>query len=155
MSKEESISAFNEMVEKARPAEGDIELSIRRLDELAAARRKDPDIEKEYEDLRDLLVEIIELEGPRYYLDSDGVKRYAYAVTPEPVEIFTEELIKMAGEGLISEEELDLAAPRKASPDGYRRLSMKDTFTNAMIVRTSKIGKGTAHVKFSAPYDAS
>ena len=91
--------------------------------------------------------------GPRDYEDQGGVQGYAYVVGPEPVVIYVDELIKMAYEGLISEADLNLAAPRKASPDGYKRLALRDTFTNAMIVRTSKITKGTPHVKFSEPYD--
>lgn len=155
MSTEEIISAFNEMTEKAQPFDNkDLELAVRRLDDLATIRRPVPEIEEEYEELRGQIAGILAVEGPRYYLDSDGVKRYAYVVAPEPVEIFTNELIKMKREHLISEEDLDLAAPRKASPDGYRRLSSRKYFTNAMIVRTSKLTKGTAHVKFSAPYDA-
>lgn len=155
MNKEEIISAFDEMAAKAQPFDnGDLELSVRRLDELAAIRRPDPDVEKEYEDLRNWVAGILAVEGPRYYLDSDGVKRYAYVVAPEPVAINVDELIKMYHLGEISLEDLNLAAPRKASPDGYRRLSSRKYFTNAMIVRTSKITKGTAHVKFSDPYDA-
>ena len=156
MSKEENLSAFIAMTEKALPFQDkDLELMVKRLDELAAARRKDPVRELEYEALRDEIAAILAVEGPRYYLDTNGVKRYAYVLSPEPVIINVDELIKMRHEDLISEDDLDLAAPRKASPDGYKRLSSRTMFTNAMIVRSSRIGKGTAHVRFSEPYDAS
>ena len=118
MSKEENISAFIEMTKAAKPLESsDLELMVRRLDELAAIRRPVKEVEAEYEQLRDKVAAILAMEGPRYYVDQDGVKRYAYVVAPDPVVIYVHELIQMGDEGLISEAALNLPAPRTARPD--------------------------------------
>lgn len=155
MSKEEIISAFQEMEAKATKAPEDVEAALVRLDYLADYRRKDPAIEAEYETLRNKLAKLLGAEGPRYYLDLDGVKRYAYVVAPEPVEIDVAALIAMNKAGELSDEILEKIAPRKADKDAYRREATARRLTRKQIVDSSKVTKGTAHVRFSDPYDAS
>lgn len=154
MTQEEDLSKVKEMQAAAEKAPPDMEALIRRLDNLAAARRPDPALEREYEHLRDLLTKILAKEGPRYYLDSAGVKRYAFAVVPEPVEINLPKLIAMAKAGQISDELLEKLAPRKVDKDAYRRAGNTGKLTKAQVAATSKFVKGTGHVKFSDPYDA-
>ena len=163
MEENERGSKALEMEAKAIQADGDIEASLMRLDQLAEIRRKDPVIEKEYEDLRDHLTKILKSEGPRYYIDAGGVKRYAYVVAPEPVEINVAALIAMNREGTLNDELLDKIAPRKADKEAYRRAASggrkltaeqaKRKLTRAQVAASSKIVEGTAHVAFSDPYE--
>ena len=77
----------------AKPADPDTEIQLMKLADMAASRRKNPDLEKRYEALRELLANQLTQEGPRYFLGEDGLKRYAYAVTPEPVRVSEERLM--------------------------------------------------------------
>ena len=137
----------------AKAAEGDLEEAICQLDELVEARRKDPVIEERYEELRDLVAKAILKDGPRYYLDDRGDKRYAFAVQPEPVEIDVAELIAMNGRGELAGEVLDQIAPRKVDKEAFRRAASTGRLTKAQVAATCKITKGTAHVRFTDPYD--
>ena len=139
----------------ANAAEGDLEEAIIQLDELAEQRRKDPVIEQRYEELRDLVAAAILADGPRYYLDIDGEKRYAYAVQPEPVEVDVAELIAMNGRGELAGEVLDQIAPRKVDKEAFRRAASTGRLTKAQVAATCKIIKGTPHVRFADPYDRS
>ena len=151
---QERTRAALEIELAAHLAEGDLEEMLVQLDELAERRRKDPVVEARYEELRDLCAKAILREGPRYYLDARGVKRYAFAVQPEPVEIDVGRLMDFYADGSLPVEVLNKIAPRKVDKDAYRRAAAKGELTKEQIAATARIRKGTPHVRFADPVDS-
>jgi hypothetical protein len=148
---------MDEIRETAVPAERDTEAMLQELDTLAALRRPDPLIEARYTELRDLLTARLLKEGPRYYLDAFGEKRYAYAIVPEPVEVDVDELIKMNESGEISDDLLNEVAPRKVDKEAFTRAAARGTrkrprkpgITPEQLIRVAKKRPGTGHVRFA------
>ena len=139
---------------KAAAAEGDLELMLVTLDDMAERRRKDPIAEKRYEELREACSKIILAEGPRYYIDSVGVKRYAYAVQPEPVEIDLDVLVKFYQEGRILPGDFEDLCPRKVDKEVFRRLASRGVLDKEMVAKAATVIKGTPHVRFVDPVDS-
>jgi hypothetical protein len=152
--REQAEEARRELEAKATPADKDTEQKLRELDRMVISRRKDPEREREYERLRDEMAAQLAEEGPRYYIDDDGVKRYAFTVQPEPVEVDVDGLLAMYEEGTLSREVLDAVAPRKVDKEQFRRATAGGKITQAQLLKVAKIRKGTAHVKFSKPADS-
>lgn len=156
---DEERSRFQEIQEQAIPAEYDTEALLLELDSLAALRRPDPHIEARYEELRDLLAKRLHKEGPRYFIDLNGQKRYAYAVIPEPIEVDVDELIAMNHDGEISDKLLDEIAPRKMDMGAFTRAAARGTkknprspgITPEQLMRVARKRKGTGHVRFAKP----
>lgn len=152
-------SRMDEVRQLAQPAEHDTEAMLLELDQLAAMRRPNPDIEARYEYLRDILTARLAEEGPRYYVDALGEKRYAYAMVPEPIDVDVDELIKMNEEGEISDDLLNEVAPRKvdkeaftkAAARGTRRNPRKPGITPEQLMRVATKRKGKGHVRFVDP----
>lgn len=142
-----------ELAATATPADGDTEEMLLRLDTLQARRRKNPVLEREYETLRDTLAARLGAEGPRYYLDNDGVKRYAYAVVPEPIEVDVDALCAMDERGELKEGVLEKVAPRKADKEEYRKAVGRGDITREQFLASATITKGTPYVKQSDPVD--
>ena len=155
MSKEDQENAAREIEAKAKEASGDLEEMLMVLDDMAERRRKDPVIEARYEELRDDVAQKLLADGPRFYLDSRGVKRFAFAVQPEPVEIDLDVLVGFYNVGEISEQDFEALCPRRVDKEVFRRLASKGTLPKKIVARSAKLRKGTAHVRFSDPYDAS
>ena len=152
--KDEAEQARREMEAKATPATADTEGKLIALDAMMARRRKDPDLEAAYEALRADLVAQLKAEGPRYFLNADGLKQYAFAVQPEPLDVDVDALIKMYEEGGLSLETLDKVAPRRADREAFRREVAKGNITQAQLLASTKLRQGTPHVKISPPVDA-
>ena len=151
MDNDELTKAALELEAKAKAAEGDLELMLAQLDEMAEARRKDPVKEERYAELRDQCSAIILKEGPRYYLDGRGVKRYAFAVQPEPVEIDLDVLDYFYRQGRISADDYEKLCPRRVDKDVFRRLASKGVLTKQMVNQAATMKKGTAHIRFADP----
>jgi len=145
----------DELEAMAQQASPDIEAMLVQLDRLAALRRKDPEVERRYEQLRDELAGILGEEGPRFYLDDKGVKRVAYRVQPEKIQVDIAKLNEMAANGEIDEELLERVAPRKADLEALRSAVAAGRMTSAQLLKVARMSKGTAHVRFSDPFDAS
>ena len=153
---------FEAMERDATPAEADLEDKLLRLDAMAAQRRKDPDLEKRYEALRDEVAEELKATGPRYYLDEHGLKRYAFRVAPEKVEVDVEELVRQVEAGEI-EVDLDKVAPRKVDAEQLKRAVAKGSrpanrgkpgvIPPEKFLKMARRKPGTAHVRFSDPRD--
>lgn len=156
---EEDLNKVQQMMRDARPAEGDTEQMLLDLDMLARRRRPDPYIEEQYEALRDVLTARLSKEGPRYFIDVDGEKRYAYAVVPEPIEVDVDEVIALHDEGEISTELLDRIAPRKIDAEQFKLAvargsnpnSRKPGITQEQLLRVARKRRGTGHVRFASP----
>lgn len=140
-----------EIVRNASPADRDTEIRLAELHELVVARRKDPERETRYERERDALAADLLEHGPRYFIDENGDKRYAYAVQPEPVEVDMDELMAMYEDGELSTEVMDQIAPRRVDKEGLRRVVSRKKITPAQFTRFAKLRKGTAFVQFSDP----
>ena len=135
----------------ATPAEDDLEFKLARLDMMMAARRKDPALERRYEVLRDEVVAYLREHGPRYYLDSEGFKHYAWAVVPEKVIINVGKMVEAVEAGELDPGVLAECAPRKANAEAFRRACQLERLTQAQIVDFTKVEEATGHVKTSAP----
>lgn len=152
MAREESEEDFTErMIRTAEPAVGDTETRLLELQNMQAKRRKDPQLERRYEMLRDELAAQLKAEGPRYYIDNDGVKRYAFTVTPEPVDVDLDGLIQAELDQEISYETLDQVAPRKVDKEAFRRAVATERIPKALLLKIAKIVPGTAYVKTATP----
>ena len=149
---EASASRQEEIEAQAEPAGNDLEAKLNLLKRMADARRKDPVMERRYERLRNSMAKYLDENGPRYFLDGDGTKQYAYAVVPEPLVVDVDELIALYNEGEITLETLDEAAPRKASAEGFKRVAHhKDKLSDAQLLRVSHVQRGTPHVRYMDP----
>lgn len=148
---EEDVKA--RMIRDAQPASSDTEDELLWLERLQAKRRKDPAVEREYERLRDSLAARLEKEGPRYYIDNEGIKRYAYAVVPEPVEVDVDLLIEAELEREITYETLDAVAPRKVDKEAFRRAVAAERIPKKVLVKVATVTRGTAYVKTATPDD--
>lgn len=143
-----------ELQATATRADMDTEDKLIHLEHLKDQLREDPVVKREYEALRDELAAQLEREGPRYYLDNMGVKRYAYAVVPEPIEVDVDELCRLDEAGELKAGVLDQVAPRKADKERYRAAVQRGDITREQFLATAKVGRGTAYVKSSDPVDA-
>lgn len=154
-------SKIQAMMAAAEPADWDTEHKLVALQDMQDRRRKDPVLEAEYERLRDELADQIAIEGPRYYIDKDNIKRYAYVIQPEPIEVDVKALIKAAEDGEISQATLEEVAPRKVDKAAFTRAaargsnprSRKPGIPPAVFVRVARKVKGTAYIGFSEPVD--
>lgn len=162
MSADESVKAEarrkrEEMEAVAERADLDTEDKLVLLEGMMAELRPDPQLKARYERLRDQLVAQLRREGPRYFIDPQGVKRFAYAVTPETVEVDVAELQHMHKRGELTEEVLDEVAPRKLDRDGFRRAASRGKrggLTRQQVAKVSQIvPKGRGHVAYSGPQE--
>ena len=105
----------------ATEASGDLLEDIVRLERMAEVRRPDKALEERYERLRAYVTDQLVRSGPRYYLDDNGVKRYAYAVTPETVIADVDAIVALHEEGKLPHLEIDKVFPRGQNNEELRR----------------------------------
>jgi len=141
------------LAEHAQAATLDMEAELLKLHETVLARREDPDKKREYEAARDRLLKLLKDEGPRYFIDAEGNKRYAYPVQPEQVEVDMDELLVAFAKGEISEETYNRVAPRKIDRDELRRAVSKGDVPAAVFARIATLVPKTGHVGFSDPIE--
>jgi microcystin degradation protein MlrC len=151
LSMEDQLDAIRE--EAAELADTDIAARLNRLDELAAARRKNPAIEREYETLRAEMSAWLKEAGPVIYLDAHGNKRIAYRVAPTGVEVNVEELVKAveAGEAKV---DLDVVAPRRVNAEELKKAVATKRIPPKVFLKMAKLQDKTPHVRFTDPDDA-
>jgi hypothetical protein len=152
-SQDDEADRRQKLYESALPAHPDMEDKLYALKNMVEARRKDPQAETRYEALRDDLAKDLAEHGPRYLVDDDGVKYYAYAVAPEIVIADQHVIEQMVEAGTLSQEEFDRIYPRKLDKEALRRSIAKKTGgrTGAQVVASVRFRKGTAYVKFDRP----
>lgn len=148
---DERETKLEEVKAQAYLADQSTEDQLYELAQLMAARRKDPTIESRYEVLRNTLAAQILEEGPRYFVDDDGHKRYAWAVQPEPIQIDMSELTELFESGKLTYEQYEEAAPRKADKTAIRRFVANQTIETEDLIKIASLSKGTAFVRISDP----
>ena len=141
------------LIAEALPAHPDMEDKLVALKAMVEARRKDPRAEERYEALRDELARDLQTHGPRYLVDDDGEKHYAYAVAPEIVVANQQVMEAMVEAGELSQEEFDRIYPRKLDKEALRRSIAKKRggLSDAQVVRAVRFVPGTAYVRFDRP----
>lgn len=137
----------------AQPANLDLEVELLKLHERVLARREDPEKKRAYEEARDKLLKLLQDEGPRYFIDSEGHKRYAYPVKPEQVEVDMDELLVAYAKGEISSATYDRVAPRRIDRDALRRAVSVGDIAPAVFARIATLVPKTGHVGFSDPIE--
>lgn len=154
---DEAAKKKAEMMEAAKPADPDTEERLQAFHKVVISRREDPVAKAAYEAERDSLVAQLRREGPRYFLDDDGAKRYAYAVTPEGVEVDVAGLIALHDAGELDDELFERLCPRQVDKDQLRAAiarganprSRKPGLTPSQVVKVARIVPRTAYVGFS------
>lgn len=142
-----------EVIRDATYAEIDTEDALRELQQMADRRRKDPDLERRYEALRDKLAAQLKAEGPRYYIDASGTKRYAYAQQPEQLDVNEKEFVRLHEEGAMPEVDLDKVMPRGINREAMRWAIAQEKVPAKVIAKTMRYVPGTARVKFVSETD--
>lgn len=169
MNQEEQQAAdeLDKIRDLATEVSGDLLEDIMRLEKMASVRRPDRALEARYERLRASVTDQLAESGPRYYLDSNGVKRFAYAVRPETVVCDVEELVALAESGELPHLDVDKVFPRGTDTQELRRaLSRKvkvtqDGVTTKVPVIPPRVvakhihivPKGRGFTKFADPTD--
>jgi hypothetical protein len=151
MTDEERLQAQRDMEASATTVDRNTELKLLELMDLAATRRPDPDVEQAYEKLRNELTVYLAKSGPRYFIDRDGFKHYAFSVTPEPLEINVERLHQMVVDGQLSMRTFKEVTVTKIIPEKFKVACNAGRISSQQLVDVAKTKKGTAHVKFSRP----
>lgn len=136
---------------EATHADRDTEDQLVELFEIVISRREDPAEKRRYEGKRDEMVQVLAEHGPRYFIDAEGNKRYAYVVAPESVEVDLDELEAAHAEGKISDQTLEDVAPRKIDKEEFRKAVSRGDIDPATFVRVATIVQKTRHVGFSDP----
>ena len=139
------------MVAAAGEAGPDTEAKLADLLDAQGRVTVPPERKDAYEELRDALTPQLLREGPRYFVDHDGVKRVAYAVQPEPVDVYVAGLKALVANGKLTVEDLDKIAPRKVDKEVFRRYLATEKIAPHDALKVARISKGTAYVKFVTP----
>ena len=140
---------------EASEADADTEDLLRQLDEVARRRRPDKQLEERYLALRDQLVPRLRSSGPRYYLDADHVKRYAFVVQPEPIEVTISELEEAVERGEMTAEVLNRVAPqsRRVNKEEFKK-AVAEQEDPPQRRRACRPGdQGHPHVRFATPQE--
>ena len=122
------------------------------LEKMVQARRPDKAAEAEYEALRDEVLDALDELGMGYYVDENGMKKYAYPVRPEKLYLDIDEVVALHAAGKLPDLDLDEVAPRQTSPDGVRAAVAARRIPAWVAVKHIHIRRGTGHVGFA--YDA-
>ena len=149
MPDQDEIDKRQEMMRTATPASADLEETLADLEALQALRRKNPLIEARYEHLRRIATNMLAESGPRYFLDAQGNKRYAYNVSPETIVVEVADAEALYDDGIITKEELDRLAPRKVKNDEFKRLMALGRIPKERAKKIGRIVPKTSYVGFS------
>lgn len=109
-----------EIVQISEPAPKDLEDMLAEYEELVENARENKENKTRREELRDLIGQRLNEEGPRYYVSPSGQKHVAWSTTPETVELDVEKVLKMDEEGAIPFDLIDKIAPRQVNREGLR-----------------------------------
>lgn len=144
---------FDKIRDAATEASGDLLEDIVRLQRLADAQRPDRALKQRYEALRDHVTAELAKSGPRYFLDDDGNKRYAFAVLPESVVPDIEEIVELAEEGKLPKLDIEKVFPRKVDTEELRRALAKRQIPKEVVAKHIHIVPKTGHTRFADPVD--
>lgn len=159
-------SKTKELMEQASPADEDTEDMLLELSGIMARRRKDPQLERYYEDLRSRTVQRLQEDGPRFFLDRNGVKRYAWPITPETLEVDVDEFVRLWERGEMPEIDLDVVMPRQPNREALRKAIARRSKVHKLpdgtrdgqiprrvVAKTMRYVPGTSRVGFASEED--
>lgn len=152
----EAESKRAEMMAAAMPADEDTESRLTLLHKMVLARREDPELKIRYEALRDALASQIKTEGPRYFINNQGVKQYAYVVAGETVESSVEELTALFEAGEISKELYERLCPRGIDKEQLRQAIARGANPRSRSegLKPEHVAKVCKIVAYGTPYVA-
>lgn len=133
-------------VEKAHPPENpdrdpDTEETLARIHALAQIEK---DAKAEREKLRDALLQ--DFAGSRYFVDSEGYKRYAFRVDPEPIEVDVKLLASY-----VSAEVLDEVTERTLVTDKFKKAVETERIPAEVFVKVARKVPRKGHLRFGDP----
>lgn len=134
-----------ELIKEATPAGPDTEETLASLARVQGARgrwNKTGDLYEVYTRLRDQATDAL-VDGPRYFIDADGVKRYAVRLQAEPVEVDEELLAQEVSPAVLAE-----VAPRKVDKDLFKRAVAAGRIKPATLLKVAKVKPSAPYVKF-------
>lgn len=111
-----------------------------KLAQLHALKTAENNAKEAYEKLRDQILP--ELDTSRYFIDDEGVKRYAYKVEPEKL-IIDPGLLDM-----IDPEVLDKVAPRQVDRKKLQQEVAAARIDLEVYTRHTRFEPGTPHIRF-------
>lgn len=153
---DEELTKLREMIAKAEPLPPDFEDEILELEELAERRRPDPKVEARYAELRNKVVSRLSKEGPRYFLNDDGTKSYAYPVVPNNVEVSLDKLAKAVEDEKLDKDLYDEITKTVIDKDKFARAARRKRrgIPAEVLVEVMSLTPGTGHVRFVVVDDA-
>jgi hypothetical protein len=131
----------------AELAEGDTEEKLAELHDLQTRRgywHGSGAGNKRYETLRDELTSPLE-DGPRYFVDDDGVKRVAVRQQQEPVDVDGDALEQEIGD---DEALLDAVMPRKVDKTAFKHAVQDGRISSDVLVKVARIRRNKPFVRF-------
>lgn len=145
--KDQSLAQVEEQVlEQAQPAESDLEKMLEQYHQMSGAYREPAEHKAQREELRNRIADILAAEGPRYWLDQDGHKQYAWQTTPETVDLDIELLAELDENGLIPPDVLDEVAPRQISRPGLRDAINTGRLTPEQVKKVATVRPQTPRI---------
>lgn len=152
----EAESKKAEMIAAAQPASKDTEENLVLLRKMVLARREDPILKARYEHLRDDLARQLKAEGPRYFINDEGVKQYAYTVASETVETSVAALEALFAAGEISKALFEELCPRGVDKDALRTAIARGANPRSRKegIKPEHVAKIARIVPYGTPYVA-
>lgn len=131
-----------QIIAEAREASADTEDKLARMRRIK--RKLIPDLEQEYERLRDELVASDAMLTARHFISEDEGKLVGFVVRPGKTTLHHERVADLP------EDVQDAIAPRKIVSDKLKAAVQKGLVTPQQLVRlmTFKDGAGTPHIRF-------
>lgn len=143
-----------ELIAEAVEAEPDTEDLIAELARVQGEKGrwgKTGDRYKQYVQLREEVTDAL-VDGPRYFIDHDGVKQVAVRLQAEPVEVDVDLLAQEIDESVLAD-----IAPRKVDKDRFKAAVAAGRIKPAVLLKVARIKPSAPYVKFyqADPGDAS
>ena len=138
--------ALAKVVDLAQPAPNDLETMLEEYEQLVQAAREPADNKARREELKALIVSRLKDEGPRYYLDESGAKRYAWETTPETVNLDVSKVVEYDENGEIQLGLIDKIAPRQLSREGLRSAISSGALTPEQVKEAVSITPQTPRI---------
>lgn len=138
--------AFEKVTVDATQAGEDLEEMVLRLEEMKTRYSEPAEHKKKREELRNDVAKILEAEGPRYFLDHDGNKRFVWVTVPETVNLDIDRLIEMDENGDVPYDLLDKVAPRKVDRAGLSSAIASGALTSEQVKEIATVVHQTPRV---------
>lgn len=137
---------LEEVMQLATQADNDLELMLAEYQQLAERYREPKEHKEKREALRDKIARELAHDGPRYYLDDEGNKRYAWQTTPETVQVDIDLLMELDEAGEVPFDLLDKVAPRQVNRAGLRSAIQSGALSPEQVVKIATITYQTPRI---------